>query len=218
MKKLPIYVAIADDHPMFRKGIIAQLQSYKHIQFVLEAASGQELVEQLSSAQQLPDICILDISMQPMNGYETANAIRDRWPKMKTIALTMLDEEYCIINMLRNGARGYITKGQDADALLKAIEEVYTHGFYHEDIDAEILFKALQGESVYPPLTNREKEFLPYCCSDLSYKEIADIMNASQRTVESYRDSLCKKFNVKTRTGLASFALFTGLVAEKIPA
>ncbi len=106
MKKSPIYVAIADDHAMFRKGVITQLQQYKHIQFILEAANGQELVEQLFSARQLPDICILDISMQPMNGYETANAIRDNWPKMKTIALTMLDEEYCIINMLRNGARG----------------------------------------------------------------------------------------------------------------
>lgn len=218
MKKSPIYIAIADDHAMFRKGVITQLQPYKHIQFIHEAADGQELIEQLSSVQRLPDICLLDISMKPMNGYETANAIRDKWPKMKTIALTMLDDEYCIINMLRNGARSYITKGQDADALLKAIEGVYTHGFYHEDIDAEILSKAMQGESVYPPLIDREREFLPYCCSDLSYREIADKMNASQRTVEGYRDSLCKKFNVKTRTGLASFALFTGLVTEKAPA
>lgn len=116
------------------------------------------------------------------------------------------------------GPGGYITKGQDADALLKAIEGVHTHGFYHDDIDAEILFRALQGESVYPPLTDREKEFLPYCCSDLSYREIADIMNAGIRTVEGYRDSLCKKFNVKTRTGLASFALFTGLVADRVTA
>mgnify|MGYP001398537394 CR=1 FL=1 len=190
MNKLPIYVAIADDHAMFRNGVIAQLQPYKHIRFIIEAANGQELLEQLSTAHQFPDICILDISMKPMNGYETANTIRDRWPKLKTIALTMLDDEYCIINMLRNGARGYITKGQDADTLLKAIEQVYIHGFYHEDIDAEILFKALHGESVYPPLTDREKEFLPYCCSDLSYREIADKMNAGIRTVEGYRDSL----------------------------
>ncbi|HEY9178089.1 MAG TPA: response regulator transcription factor [Flavipsychrobacter sp.] len=216
MKKSPIYIAIADDHAIFRKGVITQLQPYKHLQFILEATEGQELIEQLSSAQQLPDICILDISMKPMNGYETANAIRDKWPKMKTIALTMLDDEYCIINMLRNGARGYITKGQDTATLLKAIEQVYTHGFYHDDIDGEILSKALQGDSVYPQLTDREHEFLYYCCSDLSYREIGDKMNASTRTVEGYRDSLCKKFNAKTRTGLVSFALFTGLVTDRV--
>lgn len=216
MKKPPIYIAIADDHAMFRKGITAQFKPYAHIRFVLESANGQELLEQLSSAPQLPDICILDISMQPMNGYETANAIRNRWPKIKTIALTMLDDEYCIINMLRNGARGYITKGQDTGALLKAIEQVHTQGFYHDDINADTLSRALQGDTVYPPLTDREQEFLQYCCSDLCYKEIADIMNASQRTIEGYRDSLCKKFNVKTRTGLASFVIFTGLVTEKV--
>lgn len=215
MKKPTIYAAIADDHTMVRNGVISQLKPYKHIQFILEAANGQELVEQLSSARQLPDICLLDISMKPMDGYETATAIRGKWPSIKTIALTVFDEEYCIINMLRSGARGYLTKGQDTDALLKAIEQVYTHGFYHDYIDGEVLSKALQGDTVYPPLTDKEKEFLPYCCSDLGYREIADKMNASTRTVESYRDSLCKKFNVQTRIGLASFAIFTGLVTDK---
>ena len=117
--------------------------------------------------------------------------------------------------MLRSGARGYITKNRTVDALLKAVEDVYCHGFHYENIDSEILSRALHGESVYQYLTDKEREFLPYCCSDLSYKEIADLMNAGQRTVESYRDSLCKKFNVKTRSGLISFALLTGLVDKK---
>lgn len=212
MKQKNIRIAIADNHTMFRQGLVSSLKPYCHIEILFDAANGVDLIALLSTAKQLPDICILDIPMKTMNGYETANAIRGKWSAIKTIALTMLDHEYCIINMLRNGARGYITKGQDTGVLLNALENVYTYGFHYDDIDAETLSRALHGESIYPSLTSKEKEFLHYCCSDLTYRDIADKMCVSHRTVEAYRDSLCLKFNVKTRIGLTTFAIYTGLV------
>lgn len=216
MKQEIIRIAIAEDHVMFRSILAATINSYKSFTVDIEAGDGTELIEKISAAKQLPDICILDISMKPMNGYETAGLIRSKWPAIKTLALTMFIDDFCIIGMLRKGARGFITKDRKPEELINALEKLYEKGFYHEGLDDEILFHAIQGETTYPPLTEKELEFLPYCCSDLHYREIAGLMHVSERTVESYRDSLFKKLNIKTRSGLATFAMLTGLGTDKI--
>ncbi|MBZ0099874.1 MAG: response regulator transcription factor, partial [Taibaiella sp.] len=175
----------------------------------IEAANGKELVEQLAAAQHQPDVCILDIQMGPMNGYETAKFIRQQWPSIKMIALTMFDEEFSMIRMLHNGTGGYLTKDCDLEQLAEALEQVYETSYYHTEIGEEILLQYTQGK--YPPLTDKELEFLRLCSCDLSNREIGKLMAQSERTVEKYRESLCKKLNIKSRTGLAVFAMRTGL-------
>lgn len=212
MKKQTINIAIADDHTLFRKGLKSILNSNKNFQVIIEAEDGRDLIEKLSVSTKLPDICLLDIDMRPMNGYDTAKAITKQWPAIKTIALSMYTIEYCIINMLRNGARGFLTKGMDPELLFSAIEQLYEKGFYHDGIDSELLSQAMQsGLGVVPELTVLELEFLSLCCSDLHYKDIAPKMNVSERTIDSYRDSLFKKLNAKSRPGLVTFAMLTGL-------
>lgn len=108
--KSTIRIAIADDHTMFRKGLITLLNGYSHIQVVMEAADGAELLALLATANQLPDICLLDISMKEMNGYKTAAELSVRYPEIKIIALSMFTDEFSVISMLRNGAKGFVSK------------------------------------------------------------------------------------------------------------
>lgn len=211
MKQKTIRIAIADDHTMFREGLISSMKPYKHIGVLFDAADGEELIEKLSTAKQLPDICILDISMKPMNGYDTAKAITGKWPAIKILALSMFDDDFCMINMLRNGARGYITKDRETEILVKALEQLHEKGFYHDSIDSEILAIAIRGEATHLSLSERETEFLPYCCSELTYREIAGLMHVSERSVEAYRDSLFRKLKIQSRAGLVLFAMLTGL-------
>lgn len=129
----------------------------------------------------------------------------------------MFDEEFSIINMIRNGAMAYLTKSCELEKLAIVLEQVHEKGFYHDDIDAELLNKIIHSAEVYSPFTDKEIEFLYLCCSDLNYEKIGECMNVSKRTVENYRDSLFKKLNLKTRTGLATFAMLTGYGPTAIP-
>ena len=216
MKNKTITLAIADDHTLFRKGLINILNSYKSFTVIIEAGNGKDLIEKLSTCTTLPDICILDIDMRPINGYDAAKEIAQQWPAIKMIALSMYTDEYCIINMLRNGTRGFITKDTEPGELFSALEQLHKKGFYHDGIDPELLSRAMQsGLGVVPELTNSEKEFLSLCCSDLHYRDIAPRMNVSERTIDSFRDNLFKKLNVKSRPGLVTFAMLTGLGSNK---
>jgi len=211
MKKISI--AIADDSTMFRKGLVRIISSYDKFNVVIEAGNGNDLIQKLSEKKyKIPDICIIDINMMPVNGYQAAKEITEKWPDLKILALSMYSEEYCIIKMFRSGARGYLTKDIEPNILIKAIGDVYEKGFYHENIDASILSKAMQLVTSFPEINNSELNFLSFCCSDLHYKEIALKMNVSERTIDSYRDSLFKKLKIKTRAGLITFAIQSGLV------
>lgn len=212
MKKQTINIAIADDHTMFRKGLVRILNSFKHINIVIEAADGMELLEKLNIAARLPDICVLDIDMRPMNGYDAAKEIRSQYPNIKTVGLSMYNDEFCIIRMLRNGARGYMTKDMEPDKLVVALEQIKVHGFCHQNIDSEILSKAMHtDQGIFPELSEQELMFIMLCCSDLQYKDIALKMHVNDRTIDNYRDKVFKKINVKTRHGLVTLAMLTGL-------
>jgi len=207
-----IRIAIADDHTMFRKGLVSLLENYPHIKVVIEAANGRELVEQLSKADVLPHICIVDVQMQPMNGFETAQAIKKQFPAVKTIALSMFNDEFNIISMLRSGAVGFVAKGEEPLILVRMLEQIHEKGFYHEGMNPVIISKAMQGDCTsFSDLTKTELELIPLLCGDLSSDEISDKMNISPRSLESYRIKLFKKLDIKNRQGLVLFAMLTGL-------
>lgn len=209
----PIRVALADDHIILRKGLEELINDFGGMQVVMHANNGKELLQQLTAATELPNICILDINMPVMNGYDTAAAIRKGWPDMKILALSMYDNEFNIIRMLRSGANGYILKGAEPSQLERAISEIHRNGFYHSDlVTVQMLHQLMQphnGDSA--DLTDKEVQFLSLCCSELTYKEIAEQMGHSPRTIDGYRDSLFHKLNIKSRTGLVMYALKAGL-------
>lgn len=215
MKK-KIRVALADDHSLFRKGLIEILSGFDEVEVLFEAKNGKLFIDKLSKtpAKERPDICILDINMPVMSGYDTARHIHNYYPKIKVLALSMYDEENIIIKMIRCGANGYILKDTEPDELLNALKSIQSSGIYHSDlITNKVLREIKLPEEDEVVFTAKELRFLTHCCSELTYKEIAEEMGISHRTVDGYRDNLFSKLDLHSRTGLVLYAIKTGVVA-----
>jgi DNA-binding NarL/FixJ family response regulator len=212
-----IKIALADDHAILRKGVAEILSKFQDMSVIMEAANGRELITKLASAATLPDVCIVDINMPEMNGYDTAAEIRRRWPEIKILALSMYDTELNVIKMLRNGANGYVLKDSDPEDLRVAVEKVHKDGFYYSELVTGRMLHILHDPDgkMNVELNERELTFLGYCCTELTYKEIADKMFLSPRTIDGYREALFKKLSITTRTGLAMYAIKAGVVSVK---
>lgn len=211
----PIRVALADDHTMFRKGMVELLRNADDkFEIVAEAGNGQELVDKIAQLDEPPQVCLLDVNMPVMDGYKTLALLRMKYRDMKFLTISMYDHEFAIIKMLRQGANGYLLKEDDPEVLKQAIEYVATHDFYHSELTSSHLNTLRTSENAQRQitLTANEKVFLELCCTEMIYKEIANQMGLSVRTVEGYRDDLFEKLGVNTRTGLVIYALKHGLV------
>ncbi len=209
-----IRIAIADDVPILRKGLILLLNSYKPCGVDIEANNGQELINKIKLAENKPDICILDISMPVMDGYETLSAIKQYWPNIKVVILSVHYNEYTIIRTVREGASCCLPKEVDTDELFTAIKQVHNKGYYHTELVKHYLTNSMYEDVRKLKLNKNEQEFLRLCCSDMSYKQIAMQMELSPRTIDGYRDDLFLKLNIKSRSALVMFALQTGLVTS----
>lgn len=204
-------VVYAEDHEAVRQGLISVLNDQKGIRIIADAPNGQQLVEKIKTMKDLPDVALLDIDMPVMNGYETAKMIRQYFPAIKSIAYSMHDDEYNIIRMISSGAVGYLVKGKDnLNQISNALRQVRTVGHYYSDALTEEQFKKAQLTQL-PEISERELEFLRYCCKGFSNKQIAEKMFVSHRTVEHYYDSLSLKLGIKSRIGMVAFALKTGM-------
>jgi DNA-binding NarL/FixJ family response regulator len=154
-----------------------------------------------------------------MDGYETAQWLKKNHPSVKVLALSMYDNENAIIRMLKSGAKGYILKDSDPAELHTAIEALMKKGFHYSDQVSGKLIHAINmmegedsGLKKLVHLSDREVEFLKFTCSELTYKEIADKMSVSPRTIDGYRDALFEKLEVKTRVGLVMYAIKNGIM------
>lgn len=208
-----IKLALADDHTLFRMGVEEIVEDFENMEVLYSVANGSDLITKLSSGT-LPDVCMLDINMPELNGFETARKIKASWPDIKILAVSVYDSEFNIIGMLRAGAGGYILKDAQPQALRKAIEGIYENGFYHSElVTGKILHKVIsQPEKLNTSqLSENEIQFLKLCCTEMTYKEIADQMGISHRTIDGYRDQLFAKLNIRSRTGLVMYALKTGI-------
>lgn len=210
-----IKLALADDHNLFRKGVEELIEDFENMEVLYSVSDGKELIDKLTNASVLPDVCLLDINMPKMNGFETATKITAQWPSIKILAVSVYDSEFHILSMLRAGAGGYILKDTQPATLRTAIESLHKNGFYHSElVSGKILHQLMSrpGEITTVYLNPNEIAFLKLCCSEMTYKEIADVMKISHRTIDGYRDQLFDKLNLKSRTGLVIYALKTGIV------
>ena len=212
MKKITI--ALADDHTMVREGIIAMLSGDDDLEVVGSAPNGKVLIDMISRMKSPPDVCLLDISMPEMDGYQTLIALKKTWPEMRLLMLSQFDHEFVIIKMLKGGANGYMQKDSEPSELKQAIRTIMEKPFYNSRLVNGHLISLVQKGEDYTKLSlnDTELEFLKFCCSDLTYKQIADKMHLGKRTIEGYRQSLFTKLEVKSRTGLALYALKLGIV------
>lgn len=209
-----VKIAITEDHQIVRKAIAGFINGFGGFAIIISAVNGQDLLQQLSCAREQPDICVLDINMPSMNGFETLKQLRERYPDIKVLILSMYDNEQAIIKSFTMGACGYLQKDCDPLDLKAALLTVYDGELYHPDIKSSHFKYYLTGkhDPGLPRITEKEMQFLPYCCTELSLKEIAQQMGVALRTVQGYRDSLFDKLSLKTRTGLAMYAIKSGLV------
>jgi len=211
-------IALADDHVLLRNGLANLLKDHDY-QVIFEADNGAEFIDKLKTSA-IPDIVLMDINMPKMDGYDTAQWLKKNYPDIKVLALSMYDDENAIIRMLKAGARGYILKDSDPAELKFAIHSLLTKGFYHSELVTGKLIHTInhldepENSSVKNVLglNEREIEFLKLVCTEMTYKEIAEQMCLSPRTIDGYRDALFEKLNLKSRVGLVLFAIKNGIV------
>ncbi len=213
----PLRIAYADDHHLVRKGIVGLLEAIGGCDVVIEVGSGEELLEQLHAANELPDICILDISMPGMNGFDVIREIRKHWPHLKVLVLTVFAQESYVIRMIRSGANGYLSKACGAEEMRRALQSINEHGVYYSELMSQQLSNAVRKEMIrLPTLTANERELLKHVVSDMTYSEIAVQMGTTPRSIEGYRDSLFRKLKVGSRVALALYAVKSGEVPLQI--
>jgi DNA-binding NarL/FixJ family response regulator len=178
---------------------------------IMNSPNGQDFIEKLRATQDFPDVVLMDINMPIKNGIETTADLTREFPQLKVIALTMEDHEGTIIKMLKAGAKGYLLKDMSPDILFDAIDIVHKKGIFYTDLVTQSLLKIKTEEkfmdSLNETLKDRELEFIKLACSELTYREIADKMFVSPRTIDGYRDSVFVKLNVKSRVGIVLFAI-----------
>lgn len=213
-------IAIVDDHILFRRGLSIIINSFAEYKIISEAGNGREFVNNINP-NNLPAIVLLDITMPEMNGYETARWLFTHYPSIKVLALSMLNEEKAIIKMLKNGAKGYILKDSEPQELRTALNSLVEKGIYLNELMCSNIIHCMNNQfeedqesfNRKAELTERESEFLKRVCSDMSYKQIADTMFLSPRTIDGYRDALFQKLKVQTRIGLVLYAIRNDIVS-----
>jgi len=211
---MKITIGIADDHQLFLKSLSILVESFKTFTILVDALNGEMLLKRLESLKELPDLILLDVNMPVLDGPATAKIISEKYPRIKLVALSMKDDDTSVINMIRAGCCAYLLKEIHPNELEKALNEVYKTGYYNADISNlryRRLLTHLKEEELH--LTDREREFLKLACSDLTYRQIADKMHLSERTIDGYRESLFQKLSVQSRVGMVLEALRRGLVS-----
>ena len=209
--KIPI--GIVDDHQLFLKSLSLMLKSFKVYDVVAEALNGKELQEKILQSNVIPSIMLIDVNMPIMNGIETAKWLHANYPSIKLVALSMNDNDTVIIDMIKAGCCAYLLKETHPDELEKALQEIHAKGFYNGDASNINFRRLLISEQEAVIITDKEKQFLQFACSDLTYREIAALMFLSERTIDGYRESLFGKLKVQSRVGLAMEAIRKGLVS-----
>lgn len=206
METEPIKIAIVDDHTLFRSGVAALMGEFAELKVIFEASNGQQM-QQLLLKSELPQVILMDINMPVMDGYETTRFLKEYYPKILVLALSMYEDDKSVIKMIKSGACGYVLKQSKPRELLEAIQSIVQKGVFINEIVSGKLIRSISSSIDELKLSNREIEFLKLCCSEMSYKEIADVMFVSPRTVDNYRESLFQKLNLKTRSGLVLYAI-----------
>lgn len=212
-----IRVAIADDHKIFRKGVILSLRPYSNIKFVLEAENGDELIQGLATTE--ADVVLMDLRMPGKDGIEATKIVSKQYPRMRVLVLSMYEDERFVYHLMENGANGYLLKNAEPQEIRRAIMEVHEKGYYLNNFVNRILLKKSHArQKIVPSLNNeitlsdKERDVLRFICMEFTATEIAQKMEISARTVEAIKDRLMERFGSKNTAGLVFFAVKNNLI------
>lgn len=213
-----IKLAIADDQVLFRKGLASITGDFDIVDSIVEANNGRELIELLQTFK--PEVILMDLKMPEMDGIEATKIIRNEYPEIKIIVLSMYDDDKFILHLLELGANGYLLKNADPEEVEEAIEAVVKGGYYFNDYVTKVMHNGLfsKKEKIKPSLnskvnlTPREMEVLELICKEYTNAEIAEQLFLSARTIEGYRNKLLDKLGSRNTAGLVAFAIKNKLV------
>lgn len=200
-------VIVVDDYELLSEAIGKLVDEFDEFETTCVLKNGKELIDALKKGKINPDIVLMDVNMPVLNGIETTKILTKEFPEIKVLALSVDDDEATIIQMLRAGAKGYLTKDIQKELLHTALVTLLEQGYFHTQMVTAVLVGNLQKNNGIEELKDREIEFIKLACSDLTYKEIADKMFLSPKTIDNYRDSVFVKLNVRNRVGLVLFAI-----------
>lgn len=211
-------IVIVDDHILIANALAEIISKFKNFNVTYICNNGIDLQQKIESSIK-PDIILLDVSMPEMDGFETAKWLQNHYPNIMVMALSMQNDDASLIKMIKNGAKGYMLKNIQPSELEQALEKMIKKGRYFPEWAAIKVFDSINTDhsldSNLIKLSDREIEFLKYTTTEMNYKEMAEKMFCSPRTVENYRDSLFLKLGLKTRVGLAVYAIKNGFSIEK---
>lgn len=203
-------VVVVDDHTLLSQAIEGMVNTFDKFKVLYTCKNGKEVKDKFSdSPRNIPDIVLVDVNMPVMNGIETTEWIVEKHPHVHVMALSVEDADGTILKMLKAGAVGYLLKDTKKEVLEQALLEMMENGFYHTRNVTTLLLDSVSGKNGKKNVTFKENEitFMKLACSELTYKEIADKMFLSPKTIDGYRDSLFTKLNVRNRVGLVMYAI-----------
>src|SRR5258705_8220134 len=213
----PIKVALADDHILLRNALAQLIDSFGNCRTIHQSCTGKELIDHITAGR-LPDVVLLDLNMPEMDGFETATWLQKNAPQVHILMLTMYDSELSLIRLLKAGVNGFLKKDIHPSELKFAIQSVIISGYYYSNHSTGRLMNLFRNNPdgmmglQKDIISKQEIQFLKLACSDLTYKEIAQKMALNPRSVDTLRDHLFVKLDVKSRVGLAMVAIKQGVV------
>lgn len=216
MKKEMIKVVMADDHILLRNALASLINNSDSCKVIAEASNGKELIDSITK-ENYPDVAILDLNMPVMDGHDTAVNLQKNHPNIKVLMLTMYDSELALIRLLKAGVKGFMKKDIHPKELLHAIQSVHENGYYYSAQTSSKLAGLFRDQDDTPilekiTLSDSEIEFLKHVCSEQTYKEIAFELGMNPRAIDGMRDNLFNRLDVKSRVGLAMYAIRHGIV------
>jgi len=210
-----IQVAVTDDHALLRNALARLVNTLEGYSVLFEADNGKDLRAKIMQ-HLIPDIVLLDVNMPEIDGFETTKWLQKNYPHIKVLVLSMMSDEGTIIKMFRLGAKGYLLKNTEPAELKLAMDAIIDKNVYlSEYVSAKLvsgLNKDADRDVTEIILNEKEREFLRWTCTELSYKEIGEKMFVSARTADDYRQSLFNKLKVHSRVGLVMYAIKNGIV------
>ncbi len=213
---MPIKIAIADDYKIYRDGLKLCIAADDNLHFLFEAENGEVLLQQLENKK--PDVILMDLKMPVLDGIESTKLIRQKYPQIKVLVVTMYDSDKFIIHLMESGANGYLLKNAEPQEILKAVYTVHENGYYFNDLVNKALLKKLVLKNNLIPsfnqdieLTNEEQQVLKLICEEKTVAEIGVQLSLSQRSLEGIRQKLIEKIGVRNTAGLVMFAVKNGI-------
>ena len=212
-----INYVVADDHVLFRQGLMKALASDTNLVCLGEAVNGLELIELVKKTN--PDIAIVDLKMPEMDGVEAVNILKAQYPSVRIIILSMFEDEHYIMHLIESGVSSYLLKNVEPDEIINAMYSIIDTGYYFNQLVSNVMLHSIVKKNTIAPrfnggieLSEREKEILQMICNEKTNQEISKEIFLSQRTVEGIRTKLLEKIGVRNTAGLVLYAVKTGLV------